>query len=196
MMLLMPAVALGQSDFDGTWKIDLTKSGMPDKPEVLLLQGGNYQCKTCEPPINVKADGEDHRVARNPYYDTVNVKVSGDKGIEIVEKQHGKTVATSRMIVSLNGDTVTVESPDSGNPTSDPFTYKETLTRIGKAKRPQGAHAISGSWRTSKLESLSSNGLVLTLKVDANSLNMTTPSGQSYVAKLDGTDAPYQGSSA
>jgi hypothetical protein len=64
-----------QSDFDGTWKVDLTKSTMPDKPHVFLLQNGTYQRKTCVPPINLKADGEDHGVAGSPYYDAVAVKV-------------------------------------------------------------------------------------------------------------------------
>ena len=194
-LLLMPVVALAQSDFDGTWKIDLNKSSMPDKPEVFLLQGGNYRCKTCVPTINVKADGEDHRVAKNPYYDTISVKVPGDQGVEITEKQQGNAVGTSRMIVSPDGSTATVEFTDSGNPSSDPFAFKETLIRIGTAKRPHGSHAISGSWRISKLESVSDSGFVLTFKVDGDSLNMTTPSGQSYTAKLDGTEAAYKGSS-
>jgi hypothetical protein len=32
-----------------------------------------------------------------------------------------------------------------------------------------------------------------TFKADRESLNMTNPMGQSYTAKLDGTDAPYKG---
>lgn len=68
-ILLLPVLAMAQSDFDGTWKIDLNKSTMSDKPDVFLLQGGNYQCKTCVPVVNVKADGADHRVTGNPYYD-------------------------------------------------------------------------------------------------------------------------------
>ena len=39
-VLLMPAMAMAQSDFDGTWKIDLAKSVLPTKPDVLLLQNG------------------------------------------------------------------------------------------------------------------------------------------------------------
>jgi hypothetical protein len=191
---LLPVLALAQSDFDGTWKIDLNKSTMPDKPDVFLLQGGNYLCKTCVPVLNVKADGEDHRVTGNPYYDMISIKVVGDQGIERVEKQNGKTVATSKMTVSPDGATATVEFTDSSN-TNSPVAYKETLTRLGKAKRPAGAHAISGSWRISKMESVSDSGLMLTFKVDGESLKMTTPAGQSYSAKLDGTDAPYKGNS-
>ena len=36
--LVMPALALGQSDFDGTWKIDLNRSQLPTETQVFLLQ--------------------------------------------------------------------------------------------------------------------------------------------------------------
>jgi len=193
--LLMPVLAMAQSDFDGTWKIDLNKAAMPDKPDVFVLQGGNYHCKSCVPAVNVKADGEDHRVTGNPYYDTISIKVLGDQSIERIEKQNGKTVAVSKMTVSPDGATAMIEITDSSNTNSDTATYKETMTRLGKAKPPAGAHAISGSWRTSKMESVSGNGLMLTFKVEGDNLSMTTPAGQSYSAKLDGTDAPYKGSS-
>jgi hypothetical protein len=193
--LLMSGLAIAQSDFDGTWRIDLNKAQMPDKPDVFLLQGGNYQCKTCVPAINVKADGEDHSVTGNPSYDTINVKILGDQGIEKIQKQKGRAVATSRMTVSPDGATATVESTDTSSTNSDPVTYKEIATRLGKAKRPAGAHAISGSWRTSKIESISDNGLMFTFKVDGDILNMAMPAGRSYSAKLDGTDAPYKGNS-
>jgi hypothetical protein len=194
-VFLMPVLTMAQSDFDGTWKIALNKAQMPDKPDVLVLQSGNYQCKTCVPAINVKADGEDHSVTGNPSYDAISVKILGDQAIERIEKQNGKTVGTSRMTVSPDGATATVEFTDSSNTNSDPVTYKETVTRLGKARRAAGAHAISGSWRISKIESISDNGLLLTLKVDGDRLNMNTLAGQSYSAKLDGTDAPYKGNS-
>ncbi|MGC1550046.1 MAG: hypothetical protein WA777_16105, partial [Rhodanobacter sp.] len=65
------------------------------------------------------------------------------------------------------------------------------LTRV--AKGPAGSHAISGSWRTSSYQNVSDNGLVFSYKVDGDSLSMNTPTGQSYTAKMDGTDAPYSG---
>jgi hypothetical protein len=35
--------------------------------------------------------------------------------------------------------------------------------------------------------------LTVTYKVDGNMLTMTNPTGQSYTAKMDGTEAPYKG---
>jgi hypothetical protein len=37
--LLMPLVATAQSDFDGTWKIDLSKTIVPAKPDVFQSEG-------------------------------------------------------------------------------------------------------------------------------------------------------------
>jgi hypothetical protein len=43
------------------------------------------------------------------------------------------------------------------------------------------------------MESLSDNAITWTYKVDGNVLTMTTPTGQSYTAKMDGSDAPMKG---
>ena len=56
---LLPVLAMAQSAFDGTWKVDLSKVQMPKKPDVLVLKDGVYQCKTCVPAMTVKADGND-----------------------------------------------------------------------------------------------------------------------------------------
>jgi hypothetical protein len=87
LMLLKPIAAMAQSDFDGTWKIDLAKSVMPAKPDVLLLQNGTYQCKSCVPIINIKADGQDQSVGGNPYYDAISIKVVDDHTIEETKKK-------------------------------------------------------------------------------------------------------------
>ncbi len=99
-LLLMPVVGSAQNAFDGTWKIDVNNAQFPKKPDVYLLQNGVYQCKTCVPPVEVKADGEDHPVSGHPYYDSVAIKVVNDHEIEETDKKNGKTVATSTMTVS------------------------------------------------------------------------------------------------
>ena len=74
LLMLMPVLAMAQSPFDGTWKIDMNSLQFPKKPEVYLLQNGMYECKTCVPPINIKADGQDQKVTGQPYYDTMSIK--------------------------------------------------------------------------------------------------------------------------
>lgn len=189
--LLTPGLAMAQSAFDGTWKVDMKTAQFPTKPEVYLLQNGMYHCKTCIPAIAIKADGQDQKVTGHPYFDTMNIKLVDDRTIEELDKKNGKTVASSKSWVSPDGNKMMFEFSDSSATSGDPVTGKGEATRV--AKGPAGSHAISASWRTAKMENVSDNGLTFTYKVDGDSLTMSNPTGQSYTAKLDGSDAPYKG---
>ena len=182
---------MAQSAFEGTWKFDLSTAKFPEKPDEFLLKDGMYDCKTCAPPVHVKADGQDHRVTGYPYFDTMSVKVVDGNTIEQVEKKNGKTVANSKTWVSADGNTLAFEFSDSSATNAGPVTGKGSETRVSKG--PTGSHAISGSWRMAKMQSLSENAMSVTYKVTGDNLTMTSPTGQSYTAKLDGTDAPYNG---
>src|SRR5271157_3456555 len=118
--LLMPVLATAQSGFDGTWKIDMNKAEFPKKPDVYLLQNGMYECKTCVPPVKIKADGQDQTVAGHPYYDVAAIKVISDHEIEETDKKGGKVVATSKTVISADGKTMTFEFSDSSNSNAAP----------------------------------------------------------------------------
>jgi hypothetical protein len=188
---LMPALAAAQSAFDGTWKGDVNSAKFPEKPDVYVLKDGMYSCKTCVPAISVKADGTDQKVAGHPYFDMMNIKVVDDKTIEETDKKDGKVVATSKTWVSADGKALMFEFSDSSATNGAPVTGKGSEMRV--AKGPDGSHAISGSWKMAKMDQLSDNGMTLTYKTSGDSITMTTPNGQSYTAKMDGTEAPYKG---
>jgi hypothetical protein len=188
---LLPALCAAQDVFNGTWKVDLGTAKFPEKPEVYLLQNGMYSCETCAPPIHIKADGQDQTVTGYPYFDAMNVKVIDDHNVELTSKKDGKTVATNKLSVSPDGNTLGFEFMDASATNADPVTGKGQFTRVKKG--PEQANAISGSWRAEKVDSVSDNGLSFTYKVTGDTIEMTTPTGQSYTAKLDGTDAPYHG---
>ena len=190
-MLLLPILAAAQSPFDGTWKWQVDKVDWSKKPDVYLLQNGMYQCKTCVPPIDVKADGTDQAISGDPYSDTIAIKVINDHEIEITRKKGGKVVGTIKDVVSSDGNTMAFEFSDSSNTNGAPVTGKGEETRV--AKGPAGSNAISGSWRMAKMENMSDNGVVWTFKVNGDELTMTSPTGQSYTAKMDGTEAPMKG---
>jgi hypothetical protein len=191
-VLFLPMLAAAQSVFDGTWKIDMNKVDFSKKPNVFLLQNGTYECKTCTPPYSVKADGTDQPVTGHPYYDTVAIKVVSDHEIEETQKKDGKVVSTATSTVSSDGNTMTFSFSDSSNTNGGPpVTGKGEATRI--AKGPAGSNAISGSWRTTKIEGLSDNATVWTYKVSGDEITMTNPTGQTYTAKLNGADAPMKG---
>jgi hypothetical protein len=189
--LFMPGLATAQSAFDGTWKTNMNTVEFPKKPDVYLLQNGMFECKTCAPPIKVKADGQDQTVSGDPYRDTAAIKVISDHEIQETDKKDGKTVTTVKMVVSPDGKTMTVEFSDSSYSNAAPVTGKGEATRV--AEGPAGSNAISGSWRTAKFETYSENAITLTYKVSGDELTMTNPTGQSYTAKLNGTEAPYKG---
>jgi len=191
LVLLAPALAWGQAGFDGTWKVDISKVQFPSKPDEFLLQNGMYQCKTCEPPLNIKADGQDQPVAGTPYFDTMAVKETGNNTIEVTQKKNGKVVGTGKTTVSPDGGTLTIEFTNSGLPTGGPVSGKFEETRV--AQGPAGSNAISGSWRPTKLEGMNESALIFTFKLQGDTLSFSTPTGQSYAAKLDGTEAPYTG---
>jgi hypothetical protein len=190
-LLFATPAASAQSPFDGTWKVDMNKVTFPQKPDVYLLQDGMYSCKTCTPPYTVKADGTDQPVTGQPYFDTAAIKVVSDHEIKETHKKGGKTVGTADIVVSADGKTATVTFTDSSNSSGAPVMGKGVSTLVTKG--PAGSHAVSGSWREEKMESLSDNAIVWTYKVNGNQVTMTNPTGQSYTATFNGPDAPMKG---
>jgi hypothetical protein len=188
--LLLPALAMAQSPFDGTWKLDMSTVQFPKKPDAYLLQNGMFDCSSCVPPISVKADGTFQKVTGHPYFDMMSVKAIDDRNVEQAIQRDGKVVGTEKDSVSADGNTLTVNWTDSGEPSGGTQSGSYTAKRV--AKGPAGANMISGSWRTEKAD-YSAGFLTWTYKVNGDELTMTNPTGQSYTAKLDGTDAPYKG---
>jgi hypothetical protein len=191
MLLLLPVLALAQSPFDGTWKLDMSSVQWPEKPEVYLLQNGTYECKTCVPPINIKADGADQNVTGDPYSDTLAVKVIDDHNIETTSKKGGKVVGTGKESVSSDGDTLTVHWTNSAYAAAGTLSGSYTARRVEKG--PAGANLISGSWRAQKSEPPAAF-TTWTFKLSGNEVTMSSPIGASYTARLNGTDAPFKGS--
>ena len=189
--ILASTPGFAESVFDGTWKADVNSAQMPKKPDVFTLKGGMYSCTSCVPAIRIKADGSDQPVTGHPYFDMEAVKVVDEHTVQFTRKKAGKVVGTTTDTVTADGKTMSFDYSDSSNTNAAPVTGKGTDTRVGPI--PAGAHAISGSWRTTSFETVSDNGLTVTYKVDGDTLTMTSPTGQKYAAKMDGTDAPISG---
>ena len=190
--LLLPVLALAQSAFVGTWKMDVSNNiQMPKKPYSYLVANGVFHCQICMPPYSVKADGQDHKVTGHYYYDSVSIKIIDDNTLSETDKKSGKTVTVSTYKVAADGATMTYETNDSSNSNADPIKMRIEFSRVAKA--PAGSHAISGSWRAVKFDSMSDNGTLVTYALEATNLKMTSPTGQSYSAPLDGTDSPFNG---
>lgn len=182
------ATAEGADPINGTWKTDLASIKVDAKPDQLLLKDGQFSCSTCTPPIAVAADGAMHPVVR-PYADRMSVKIDDDHNVTRTNQKGGKTTYVQKFSVSPDGNTLTVNFTDTSG--TKPVTGTYTETRAGPA--PAGAHAISGSWKAQPPSNVSDEGLTVTFAADNDMLHLSTPSGQSYDAKLDGTETPIKG---
>lgn len=191
LLLLLPAVAMADGPFDGTWKIDMSKVQMPRKPDVFVLKDGMYDCKTCVPPVSIKADGQDHALTGHPYLDAMAIQVVDAHTVKETDKKGGKVVATTTTTVAADGKTAHFAFSDSSNTSGAPVTGSGALKQV--AAGPAGSHAMSGSWVTASIADMSDNATSLTYREDGGMLTMTAPTGQMYTARLDGTEAPYKG---
>jgi hypothetical protein len=190
-LLLSPVLAVAQSTLDGTWKIDLGQTQLSQKPDVYLLQHGVYECKTCVPPIRVKADGTQQKVSGHPYYDAISIKVLDEYSLATTRSRNGSIVSSEKTTVAADGNTASSEFSDSSATNAGPVTGNAAMTRVSKG--PSGSHAISGAWRTTQFANVSENALTFTYATQDDVLSMNTPTGQSYAAKMDGAAAAYRG---
>ena len=183
--LLVPACALAQSAFNGTWKLDPTtvhQSG--GEAMVISLKDGMYRCN-CHPPIAVKADGQDHAVKGHDGFDAVAIKVVNDHTIQRTYKKDGSVVSENTITVAPDGKTAIEEFTDTNG--ADHATGKGMLKRV--AKGASGSNAVAGSWRLDHVDSGSGNVFDPTYKIDGDTVT-STAGGDSYTAKLDGKPVP------
>jgi hypothetical protein len=183
--------AMAQSAFDGVWKAEPTESDTPREPEVYLLHGDTYRCTTCDPPLDIRADGRDQKITGEPCYDTVSLQVVDNRTTMETDKRGGKTVGSSKMTVSSDGKSATIDWKGSCNINGD--VVRETFILRRVTKGPHGSHSVSGSWQIVKRVNMSENAMIATLKLEGDAFSFSDPTGQGYTAKLDGTETPVKG---
>src|SRR5215213_8972719 len=186
--------AVAGDAINGTWKTDLASLQIEQQPDRLLLRDGQYSCDTCVPKSSLPADGAFHPVSGSDYFDSASVKIVDDHTISYTRKKGDNVVGEFSRQVSADGKKMTVKFKDSSTPNAPPVSGEYTETRVADA--PAGAHAISGSWQPDKIEKVSDEGLTTTYALDGDVLHMSTRAGQSYDAKLDGTDTAIKGDPA
>ena len=186
-LLLMPAAALANSAFDGTWKQDMQSTRVMGRPEVLVLSDGEYTCSSCDPELKVKADGAAHKVSGHAYYDEVSVRVVSPTTVESTLMQGGKVFVRLTETVSADGTTLTTKFTNHSG--KKVMSGETTARRV--AKGPPGAHAVSGSWQQLQAQGNDTfRTLQLAMTADGFSWHQN---GQGYDAKFDGKEYPVVG---
>ncbi len=188
LLLLMPALAVAKSPFDGTWKTRPDSIQVTGKPDVYDLSNGVYDCSSCVPPFKIKADGTFQPVPDHDYTDQEAVKITGPASIEITDKKAGKLMSTSSLTVSPDGSKLTGKF--TGYMGEKPFSQSFTAKRVGPGAA--GAHPISGSWQQDTVADMSDTGTMVTLESTPGGLKMTW-NGQTTDAKFDGKEYPQVG---
>jgi hypothetical protein len=186
--LLLPGVALAGTGFDGTWKTNMESLKTTGRPFALLLAAGEYTCSSCNPPYTVKADGAEHKVNGQTYYDTVEVKVTAANSAEIVWKQGSKEVVRFSDTVSADSTTLTSKVTNHVGPQT--LTDEFTAKRVAAA--PADSHPLSGSWLDQR--HVAGDLLPVQYRMTAEGFQMRW-NGRSYDAKFDGKEYPVAGDS-
>lgn len=187
--LCMAAVSHAQSPFDGTWQANLAQTKFSPKPLSFYISQGWYHCdNTCNPPYDVAADGQDHPVSGHAY-DSMSVAITDPHTISVIAKKGGAVIFEQTRTVSADGKTLTVKTIDHPMSGGAPTTFETVGKRSGVV--PSGVHATSGNWVVTK-QSGSGTELTTTYKLSGDEFTMTAASGESYDAKLDGSDYPVK----
>lgn len=152
--LAFPACALAQSALNGTWKTDVSSMKGSGKPVVISLKDGVY-ANNANPPIKVKADGEDHAVTGHPNFDTMAIAVVDDHSFRETEKKAGKVVATGTFSVAPDGNSGTYQFTDDSG--AAPVTGKLIVQRV--AKGAPGSNAAAGTWKFGHYGDVSASAL-------------------------------------
>ena len=189
-LLSLPSLCAAQSVFNGTWRPDPQTYSSTRKPDVFDLANGTFDCQTCAPPYRIKADGRDQAISGNPYYDTLSITVVGDRSVKKIAKKGGNTVVESEMVVSEDGQKLT-ERQTIYFMAPRPIEFTTHSSRVSPGSG--GAHQISGTWRMTDGD-VSNHAEDTIFKVNGDMLAMSDRMGRSFSAKLDGTEAPYNGS--
>lgn len=185
-----PAAEAGS--IDGTWVADLGTVKFEQAPDEFSLKDGVYSCATCIPPItNFTADGAYHPIADRPTYDSMSVAQVDAQSVKFVRRKGDKEAGNNSLIVSADGKTLTNKYTTLNNANGKATSGETTLTRVGEPVT--GAHAVSGKWTVDKVGNMSPEALTVTYKVEGDVLTTTAATGETYAAKLDGSETPIKG---
>lgn len=190
-MLAIACSAYGQAGFAGTWKFDMSQSKFSPKPFTFYTSQGWYHCISCGPPFEAAADGQEHAISGQPF-DAITVTITDPHTLTVVTKKAGKVNSEQSATVSADGKTLDYKFTIYQTNSDKPASWESVSKRVGTL--PAGVHATSGNWVTLKASG-NEDALLVTYKVDGDAITMTEPTGQTYTAKVDGSDNPVKGDS-
>jgi hypothetical protein len=190
-LLVVASMAVGmaraaENPFIGHWKLDSSKSRMPDEMKVESKGGNTYSFDFGVGAETIVVDGTDQ-----PGYGgtTLSVKADGP-GIWIVErKKNGRLLLRGTWKLAKDGGTLTDyfrEFATDGSTLSMDYVYQ----------RSGGGSGFTADWKSIR-ETMNSPFVLEVKAYQGDGLSFTIPSEQQTKnVKLDGKDYPNQGPNA
>jgi hypothetical protein len=188
-LLAAPTLCMAGSPFAGTWVIkpELTTYGVFTLN--FKIEKGVYKRTGCVNPIAVPADGADHEVNNEGYFDSIRIRVLGRNRVEITQKAAQRVTWMGVYTVSPDQRRMTLAFNDNRAP--ETVTGELRYTRQGDVVA--GGHAASGEWLPDKLSKLSPSGLRITFNDTDNGIAMSASDGRRFDAKFDRQEHPLLG---
>jgi hypothetical protein len=186
-LLCLPAAFATPGGFNGTWKEDLQTVKMGGEPYSIRLTNGMFTCRSCVPRTTIKADGAPHALKANPVIDALAVTVLNPRTIRLDEFKGDKKVGMVKFVAAPDGRTATYQSTNLQTGVTGKLTFK----RLGAEMK--GTDPVSGRWLPLKITGMSKRARTVTYTIGDKMIAMTTPTGQSYVAPLNGRPASFKG---
>lgn len=192
-LALVPAAALAAGAFDGTWKVNLSRIQLPQKPDIHVIKDGEYTCVSgaaCRlGRFTIKADGSDQPIQGDPRFDTLAIRIVDAQTVESVVKLRGQPVASIKTTASADGSTLTTEETI----LTDARPEVETVwwSRVGNARA--GEHPTSGTWQARRVAISDSAVLAVTYGITDEGFSESS-NGVHFDAKFDGKQYPVVGS--
>ncbi len=186
-LLCLPVALAASSGFNGSWKEDLHSVTMGGEPYSIRLVNGVFSCFSCVPETTIKADGAPHALKKNPAIDALAVTVLNPRTIRIDEFKDDKKIGTVNFAAAPDGRTATYQSANLQTGVTGKLTFKRLGAKI------TGTNLVSGRWLPLRITGMSKRARTVTYTIADKMIAMTTPTGQSYVAPLNGRPVPFKG---
>lgn len=183
------APAHAASPFDGTWIWDAAATELPTKPDAYQLGNGRFRCVSCPSPYELAADGKPHPIAGQSGSDAATVTVESAQRVRLTTTKGGKPATQIVYTLAPDENALTTDISDLSSGTA--VTSRIASSRVSRGGA--GEHALSGSWRQTRIEAASESATTVRLKVTTSSVAFSDPSGFSYDARFDGKDYPVSG---
>jgi len=168
--------------------MDMETLHFSSPPEEYLLNNGRYQCMSCVPKVDVRADGREQAVTGQPNFDTILVQVIDSSSVRFAFKKNGKSTFACTETVSPDAKSMTEHFTE--DPTSIQLTGHAVFTRVSDG--PHGSHALSGSWEMQTVRNVSPTGPTTTYHVTTDGVSVSA-GPVTFDAKFDGKDYSVKG---